>query len=306
MLERADTHVTEGKSKSASHHAQYQADNIEPAVELWDIVKGWTSSSLQIDGREASKKDLVYHGLGCFQKYLKSDEDRQYCFGQDWHQFNFVGCTRMGMGAFNRGDVPVDLGPEAASWNNLGSFDEEEVWHFDKKSLRQRTQKRMESNCHCPLLQSAPVREAISRIPDRIDIETSTEWFRNDHIPEIPDHAYHNDDVLDGVVLKVEGFSKLNPYTYQLPAPYPSHREYYIEENLSMAIDGTKDRSRAEMLLEPPIPEEESSPTNEDSVAQPESFDTAEEEIETRRGALVAVIIGIVFLLAAVLYTVYV
>jgi hypothetical protein len=109
LLERADTYATEGKERDAHHHARYQADNIEPAVELWDIVKGWTSSTLQIDGREATKKDLSYHGLGCFRKYLEADEGRRYCFGQNWQALNFVGCKRLDMSAFDRGDISADL-----------------------------------------------------------------------------------------------------------------------------------------------------------------------------------------------------
>jgi hypothetical protein len=235
LLERADTYATEGKERDAHHHARYQADNIEPAVELWDIVKGWTSSTLQIDGREATKKDLAYHGLGCFRKYLKADEGRRYCFGQNWHELNFVGCRRLNISAFDRGDTPNDL-ELRPSWNNLGNFDEEGVWQFDKERLHQRVDENVETNCHCPLLHASRVREALNRIPHHVDPEKSAEWFRDDHIPGIPDHAYQNEKTQDAVVLKVEGFSAMNPYAFDPPVPHQSHREYYIEENLSVGI----------------------------------------------------------------------
>lgn len=317
LLEHANTHTTEGEERDAHHRALYKADNVESAAELWDVIKGWTSSTMQIDGVEATKKDLVYHGLGCFRKYLESDEGRQYCFGQDWHEFNFVGCKRLDMSAFDRGDSPADLDLHP-SWNNLGTFDEEGAWQFDKERLRQRVGESLETNCHCPLLQASCVREALDRIPNRVDPEKSTEWFRNDHIPGIPDHAYHCEDTRDAIVLRVEGFSKMNPYAYDPPVPYQSHREYYIEENLSAGISmggkSIKDRSLAEMLLERPMSDDESA-ADTPRAKHPRSsrathrssrrIENSDIEDRKRYGLWIALTAIIILLVAALVYTTY-
>ena len=317
LLERADAYTTEGEERDAHHHALYEADNVERAVELWDVIKGWTSSTMQIDGLEATKKDLVYHGLGCFRKYLESDEGRRYCFGQDWHEFNFVGCKRLDMSAFDRGDISADLDLRP-SWNNLGTFDEEGTWQFDKERLRQRVDESLETNCHCPLLQASRVREALDRIPNRVSPEKSTEWFRNDHIPGIPDHAYHCSDTLDAVVLRVEGFSAMNPYAYDPPVPYQSHREYYIEENLSTGISmegkSIKDRKLAEMLLEPPMSDDESAADNSRAKHPRSSRAThrssrriEKSDIEDRKryGLWIALTASIILLVAVLMYAAY-
>jgi len=253
LAEEAPNYVKRGEGENAIHLARYSPGQAPQAAELWEVIKGWASSSLQVDGEEASKRGLIYNGLHCFQKFQESGQRRDYCFGTGWFNLNPIGCTRIGISIFARGDSPADLDLEPA-WNNMGRFDDDGVWHFDKEAIRNLLKRRFETNRFCPLLKWEHIEAFLDRLPDTVDPETNPDWFENDHIPGIPDSVYGLEDTQEGVVLKVSGFEKLNPFNYSPTIPHPSHEEAYIEENLSRGIglDGKsfKDRSLAEDILE--------------------------------------------------------
>jgi len=250
------THDRSGDGDSVVFQVYFSYEELDDAAQLWELVKRWTSSSLIIDGIEASKKDLTYNGLHCFEEYKESNRGRKYCFGEgDWGTFNFIGCLRMGARVFDRGDTHSDVDVDP-SWNNRGWFDDEGIWHFDKEELQEHFRARFETNRHCPLLRWEDIERAIERLPETVDPATDPDWFKNDHIPEIPTSVYgeDSDEVEDAVVLTVSGFKKFVPFKYKPSPPYPSHTEAYIEENLSHGISAErgsfKDRELAEDYLD--------------------------------------------------------
>jgi hypothetical protein len=255
------THERSGNEGNVVFDVSFSPQELEEAGQLWELVKRWKSSSLIIDGVEASKKDLTY-GLRCFEKYKEADRGRKYCFGEgDWSDFNFIGCLKMGAGVFERGDLfkREDVSSELdlqLAWNNFGRFDDTGVWHFDKDGLRQKLRRQFESNRHCPLLRWEDIKRAIEGLPETVDPATDPDWFKNDHIPDIPTSVYGKDsaETEDAVVLTVSGFKKFVPFEYNPSPPHPSHTEGYIEENLSygISVDGTsfKDRKNAEEYLD--------------------------------------------------------
>jgi len=261
LARRANRYDQEGTGDEVVHTVRYGPSGIEEAKKLWDVVHRWVSSSMTIDGEEASKKDLTYGGLACYQNYREFGEGREFCFGSKklkdygstWHDLNFLGCKSLGVSAFDRCGFSVQHSDP--SWNGLGHFDEDGVWHFDKEQIRDRLEKRIHRHRFCPLLQPDKAYSAVERLPDTVDPNEHPDWFRNDRIPDIPDHAYEAGENRDAVVLRPSGFGRLNPFDLSPEIPYESHAEYYIEENLSVGITGegvVKDRSLADMLLTPP------------------------------------------------------
>lgn len=157
--------TTDGEGKNASHELKLETYDVELAIKIWEIVGGWKSSNMDIDGEQVSKKDLVYGGLGCFQNQQDSPRPDQYCYGLREYEFNIWGCQRLGM--------PL-LG--WASWLEHGEFDEKGIWHFDKKKIRRELEIKINENKYCPLLNPKEVFETLDRIPDTIDPKTDPNW----------------------------------------------------------------------------------------------------------------------------------
>jgi hypothetical protein len=299
LARRANWYKQEGAGEEVIHTVRFGPGEIEEARELWDIIHRWVSSSMAIEGEEISKKDLTYGGLGCYQNYREFGGGREFCFGSKklkdygsrWYDLNFLGCKSLGMSAFDRCDQSDQhSGP---SWNGLGHFDEDDVWHFDKEQIRDRLEKRIHRYRFCPLLQPGKAYSAVERLTDTVDPDNHPDWFLNGGIPNIPDHAYESDGIWNAVVLRPSGFSRLNPFDLSPEIPYESHAEYYIEKNLSVGIkDGevVKDRGFADILLTPP--------------GEAGEHENPETQIRSRRwmlGVFVVLVMLAGFLLAALL-----
>lgn len=165
VCNRVPTFTTAGGNRDAEHYLILDATDVEFAIRVWDLVGSWKSSSMTIDGDQASKKDLVYNGLGCFQKQQSSPRPQQYCYGLHEHEFNVFGCHRLGM--------PL---VEWARWLQHGKFDEGGVWHFDKARIKQDLEIKLNENRFCPILNRTQVLQTLDKIPDTINPKTDPNW----------------------------------------------------------------------------------------------------------------------------------
>lgn len=157
--------TTKGEGKDALHELELEAYDVALAIKVWEIVGGWKSSNMTIDGDQATKKDLVYGGLGCFQNQQDSPRPDQYCYGLREHEFNIWGCQRLGM--------PLT---GWASWLQYGAFDDSGIWHFDKEKIRKELELKIHENKYCPLLNPKQIFETLDRIPDAINPKTDPNW----------------------------------------------------------------------------------------------------------------------------------
>jgi len=193
------------------HKAVFGPFTLGEAESLWDLTSGWSSSSMHINGEEATKKNLTYYGVGCFRKMLSSGDGRQYCFGTQWPRFNIWGCVRL--------DMPVT--PRGGGWMQYGHFDDEGNWHFDKARIWNELQEQIEENARCPLLDLEKVRVAVKGLPDEVDLSESPAWFSNGEQPPWGHEAFaesYDDVEADGLFADV---TKVNRYTAGDYTPTP-------------------------------------------------------------------------------------
>lgn len=165
ICSRVPSFTTDGEDRDAEHRLTLDATDVELAVRIWDLVGGWKSASMTIDGEQISKKDLVYNGLGCFQKQQTSPRPQQYCYGLREYEFNVFGCHRLGM--------PL---VQWADWLQYGKFDDRGVWHFDKARIKRELEIKLNENRFCPLLSKNQVLQTLDKIPDSLNPKTDSNW----------------------------------------------------------------------------------------------------------------------------------
>lgn len=212
--------------ESNLHKVIFDAFSLNEAESLWDLVSGWSSSSMYINGAEATKQDLAYYGVGCFRKMLSSGDGRQFCFGTQWQRFNIWGCIRL--------DMPVTH--TARGWLTYGSVDDDGNWRFDKERIWEELKAEIEENEYCPLLSREKVREAVEMLPDKIDPSETPVWFSSGEVPPWGDNAFeeaYEEAEPDGVLVdltKVVRFS-VGQYT---PTPPKTNAEIIDDQTLQI------------------------------------------------------------------------
>lgn len=151
--------------KTICHSVTFPLTNIEAVVDLWDLVKGWSASRLYINGERASKRDLVYKGLGCYSRQKKSYSPRAYCHGETWYTYNIWGCWQLGMqlAGFNR-------------WIDYGIFDDQGVWHFDKARIKHELLGAMRNYEVCPAFDKHQVLHSLELFPNSVDPRKDKIW----------------------------------------------------------------------------------------------------------------------------------
>jgi len=216
VAEEANFHAAPSEENEL-HKVVFGPFGLDRAEELWDLVSGWSSSSMHINGEEGTKKDLKYYGIGCFRKMLSSGDGRQYCFGTDWPRFNIWGCIRL--------DMPVT--PRGGGWLEYGHFDDEGNWHFEKARIWNELEKQIEENAQCPLLDPKKVRATVEGLPDQVDLSESTAWFSNGERPPWLDEVYeesYKEIEADGVLAEVTEVVRYSAGNY-IPTPPKTNEE---------------------------------------------------------------------------------
>lgn len=156
-----------GEPDQVIHKVSLPLSELDLINNLYDIVSGWKSSSLLINGRISTKKDLTYSSVGCYKGRQEAHDKEQYCFGNPDYDvnFNIWGCKRL--------EMPF---AQWAGWIDYGSFDENGRWFFDKEKIKRELEIKIQENKLCPALDPEVILETLNRFPDSIDPKQDSGW----------------------------------------------------------------------------------------------------------------------------------
>lgn len=169
ICSRIPSYEVEGENRDAVHSIILDATDVKLAIRVWDLVGNWKSANMLIDGVSATKSNLVYGGLGCYQTRQQSFRPEQYCFGEREYDFNVWGCKRLNMPIYQWG----------GGWLDFGALSSDGVWHFDKDRIRLELEGSIHENRHCPVLSKARVLETLDMLPDSVDPRRDPHWEYN-------------------------------------------------------------------------------------------------------------------------------
>ena len=159
MCSKNPSYELTGEGKGIQHKISLPITEAELLGNLYDLVGSWKSSFMQIDGVSATKKDLVYGGVGCFRERQKAYDPEMYCYGSAAYDRNIWGCKRLNMPLYEWG----------GGWLECGAFDKQGVWHFDKNMIRHELETAIEENKLCPIINRDLILKTLDRLPDRIN-----------------------------------------------------------------------------------------------------------------------------------------
>ena len=158
------SYYSEGEGKHIKHFVSFDLEDIEAAINLWDMISGWKSAQLTVAGEPATKKDLVYGPLGCWRQRQKSILPEAYCFKSDEHPSlyqNIWGCFRLNI-------------PNYSIFSSYGGFSSIDGTFLiiDKKSLAKKLAFGYLENRLCPALNKDFIMKTFEEIPEKIDLLT--------------------------------------------------------------------------------------------------------------------------------------
>ncbi len=158
--------TTTGEGKDAVHCLALPVTEIAVLMRLSELVGGWKSFRITINGAEARRDELIRLGGECYHKRQAAEDPEQYCFGQSRLEYNLWGCRRL--------DMPID---EAGhGWMAYGRLDPEGVWHFDKARIEQALEEAMAACRLCPVLDRARVMTTLAGLPDTVVPRHDAHW----------------------------------------------------------------------------------------------------------------------------------
>lgn len=167
--------MTQGEGKNSIHRLIIPLNEIELIINIYDIVGSWKSSKMLLNGKVATKKDLVYKGLGCYREWASANDKKLYCFGKAEYEFNIWGCKRLNMPIFGWG----------INWLEQGKFDNDGVWHFDKKSIQMLLNEAIDEVKLCPMIDINKIHAALEMLPNAVDPKVDKNWLYRETSQEI-------------------------------------------------------------------------------------------------------------------------
>lgn len=165
LCKRHPSYRESGEDRAKTHRVSIDAVDVELATNIWELVGGWKSSKLIIDGQRASRSDLVQGGLGCYQTRQRSYDIDSYCFGEE-PQVNFWGCKSLRLPLYDWG----------GGWLEYGEMDRNGYWHFDKDRIRHEIEAAIHRLRHCPILDRDKILDLLDRLPDQVNPRTDPAW----------------------------------------------------------------------------------------------------------------------------------
>ncbi|MGH8585333.1 MAG: hypothetical protein ACREWE_03840 [Gammaproteobacteria bacterium] len=155
-----------GEGNEVVHSIDVPITDIAVLMRLSELVGGWKSFRITIDGGEARRDDLIRLGGECYSKRQASEGPEQYCFGANRLEYNLWGCRRL--------DMPID---EAGhGWMAYGGLDVQGVWHFDKPRISQALESAMAGCRLCPVFDHARVQKTLDGLPETVDPRRDEHW----------------------------------------------------------------------------------------------------------------------------------
>lgn len=189
LCEHIPTYEVTGEGKQAVHKVTLEVTEIALIKNLYDLVGSWKSSQMLIAGKQCTKKDLTYYGLGCYQSRQQSNNPKQFCKeNTDWHT-NIWGCVRM-----------PNLNVESWAYNHspYGQLNNKGQWVLDKEKLYQDLMDSIKSHELCPKLNREDFIDIYHQLPDYIDPKLDSRWehvVQHKYFPESERFA----DVITGI-----------------------------------------------------------------------------------------------------------
>jgi endonuclease YncB( thermonuclease family) len=165
LAETADTHDVIGEGKDAEHTVELTHEDLQLAERLWDLVGGWKSSSLFIDGERVESSSIWHGGLRCFKQRQEAGNGEKYCFATSHRRFNLWGCRKIGLPLWH-----------TSGWMSWGQWDKQGRWHFNMDRIRETIRETLDENQFCPALKARNLEEALERFPEVIDPANDPYW----------------------------------------------------------------------------------------------------------------------------------
>lgn len=166
LCSNVPTFETTGEGREARHKLTLPITEVELVSKIYDIIGGWKSTTMLIDGYQSTKKDLSFGAIRCYRERQKAWDKEKYCYGEVQQVRNIWGCKRLNMPIYEWG----------GGWLDYGSFDAKGVWHFDKARIASDLQAALKGCELCPVLDKSKVLETLESLPDSINPKTDKRW----------------------------------------------------------------------------------------------------------------------------------
>jgi SpoVK/Ycf46/Vps4 family AAA+-type ATPase len=146
--------------------------NIDHLKKLWELVGGWRSARLSLNG-QAVQPDPLFNLLRCVECRQRSDNPEGYCRGDSWHETTVGTAVQL----FPCRKIPVSEG-SYYGWYQYGTLTKGNVYVVDKTRLRHEVTQSLKKSLayFCPALNKRIVDETIDQLPDRIDPAHDAGW----------------------------------------------------------------------------------------------------------------------------------
>ena len=165
LAKKNPTYCTIEREGERFHRVGFRATDAKIFLKLANLVRGWKSFRLYVNGREESWRSFFYGGYYCYEDRQASPGVNQYCFGESCEWFNWWGCHRLGFGFYNEDD-----------WVRCGHMTRDEVFVLDKDRLRRLILSRLRTHRFCPIVNTQAILDRIDMLPDRIDPRGNPDW----------------------------------------------------------------------------------------------------------------------------------
>jgi hypothetical protein len=156
--------ASEGKTKTYS--AEFTFEQMEDAVRLAELLKGWRNRWVYVDG-ERKQWSEVFNFSHCFDALKRAYRAEFHCFQGEYQNDVYpFGCALSNLG----------LVSPATGWLQAGSFDHESVFLFDKERMRKILEENLYRVRFCPALDLDRATEVLRAFPEKADLRRDPRW----------------------------------------------------------------------------------------------------------------------------------
>ncbi|NLN05938.1 MAG: hypothetical protein GX166_14260 [Clostridiaceae bacterium] len=165
LIQQQPTYTTE--ENGSIHTAVFTEDNIEQFFNIFDYIKNWKSSFVEINGQRVPMSKINV-GLSCFRERQKAYNPQRYCYGEDIgnnsiYRMNPLGCRLCG----------IDNSYWRGGWYTIGSLSKSGIFTVDKNQIQHIVKNKIEEIGFCPALNIDEILMRISKLPDTINPKTN-------------------------------------------------------------------------------------------------------------------------------------
>lgn len=164
LIQQQSTYSLEGDG--SVHTALFSEDNIEQFFDIFNYIKNWKTSFVEINGAKVPMSKIRI-GLSCFRERQKSYNPENYCFGEDAGEYrlystNPLGCRHCG----------ITNNYWSGGWYTIGNLSKSGIFSVDKRQIRHIVKYKIEEIGFCPVLDVNEILQHINNLPDKINPKT--------------------------------------------------------------------------------------------------------------------------------------